>query len=155
VIDMSREGVMAKDSGASAVEFALILPLFLLLVMGTVDFGRAYNQQLSLTEAAREGVRGIALREPGSSAATAQAATCAAIPNGCGSGATAVSVSSVLCPSGVLSSPVPNAKVTASRTFSFITPGLGTLANLASHGTGSTLGTSFTLTGSGVMRCGG
>jgi Flp pilus assembly protein TadG len=143
------------DSGASVVEFALILPLFLLLVLGMVDFGRAYSLQLSLTEAAREGVRGIALREPGSSAATAQTATCAAIPTGCGTGAAAVAVAVVLCPSGVLSSPVPNAQVTATKPFTFLTPGLGTLANLAKRGGGSTLGGGFNLVGLGVMRCGG
>lgn len=150
---MPRAGVIAEDTGASAVEFALILPLFLLLVFGMIDFGRAYNAQLSLTEAAREGVRGIALREPGSSAATAQTATCAALPTGCGAG---TAVASVVCPAGVLSSPVPNAQVTVTQAFNFITPGLGALANLAKRGSGSTLGgAGFNLVGHGVMRCGG
>jgi Flp pilus assembly protein TadG len=142
----------SDDSGASAVEFALILPLFLLLVLGMVDFGRAYNMQLALTEAAREGVRPIALREPGANATTA---TRAAIPAGSGIVASTVGVSAVTCPSGALSAPVPNASVTATKSFTFITPGLGALANLAKRAGGSTLGGSFTLTGQGVMRCGG
>src|SRR3954451_24324647 len=108
----------SDDSGASAVEFALILPLFLLLVLGMIDFGRAYNMQLALTEAAREGVRPIALREAGANATTA---TRAAIPAGSGIVASTVGVSAVTCPTGALSAPVPNASVTATKSFTFIT----------------------------------
>ncbi|MDX6206310.1 MAG: hypothetical protein QOE76_1354 [Frankiales bacterium] len=140
------------DGGAAAVEFALIVPLFLLLVFGMIDFGRAYNMQLALTEAAREGVRPIALREAGANATTA---TRAAIPAGSGIVASTVGVTAITCPGGVLSLPVPNAKVTATKTFTFLTPGLGTLANLAKRSGGSSLGGSFTITGQGVMRCGG
>jgi Flp pilus assembly protein TadG len=39
------------------VEFALILPLFLLLVFGTLEFGRAYFDMHLITNAAREGAR--------------------------------------------------------------------------------------------------
>jgi len=39
------------------VEFALILPLFLLLVFGTLEFGRAYYDMHLITNAAREGAR--------------------------------------------------------------------------------------------------
>jgi Flp pilus assembly protein TadG len=39
------------------VEFALILPLFMMLVMGTFSGGLAYNQKLDLVHAAREGAR--------------------------------------------------------------------------------------------------
>jgi Flp pilus assembly protein TadG len=142
-------GVSSDESGASAVEFALILPLFLLLVFGMIDFGRAYNMQMTLTDAAREGVRPLALRVAG---ANATAATRAAIP---ASWAGAVSVSSVGCPTGLLTAPVPNASVTATTTFRFLTPGLGAIANFASRGHGSSLGAPILLTGRGVMRCGG
>ncbi len=37
------------ERGAAAVEFALVLPLLVALVLGIVDFGRAYNQQVSKT----------------------------------------------------------------------------------------------------------
>ena len=47
----------ALDRGAAAVEFALLLPLLLLLVFGIIDFGRALNAQVTLTQAAREGAR--------------------------------------------------------------------------------------------------
>ncbi len=43
--------------GAAAVELALVLPLLILLVGGIIDFGFAFNSQISLTHAAREGVR--------------------------------------------------------------------------------------------------
>ena len=51
----------ARDRGSVAVEFALLLPLLLLLVFGIIDFGRALNAQITLTQAAREGARLAAL----------------------------------------------------------------------------------------------
>jgi len=39
------------------VEFALILPVFLLLLFGAIEFGRAYFTLHLLTNAAREGAR--------------------------------------------------------------------------------------------------
>jgi len=46
-----------SDRGAAAVEFALVAPILILLVVGIAEFGRAYNVQNSLSAAAREGVR--------------------------------------------------------------------------------------------------
>jgi Flp pilus assembly protein TadG len=51
-----------SESGAVAVEFAIVLVPLLLVLMGILDFGRAYTQQLSLSAAAREGVRVMALQ---------------------------------------------------------------------------------------------
>jgi Flp pilus assembly protein TadG len=45
------------DRGAAAVEMALVLPVPLFILMGLIDFGRAYNAQIQLSAAAREGVR--------------------------------------------------------------------------------------------------
>ena len=45
------------ERGAAAVEFAMILPLLLLLVFGIVQFSLAYNRQQGLHAAAREGAR--------------------------------------------------------------------------------------------------
>jgi Flp pilus assembly protein TadG len=42
-----------RDRGAAAVEFALLLPLLLLLVFGIIDFGRALNAEITITQAAR------------------------------------------------------------------------------------------------------
>lgn len=44
-------------SGQAVVEFALILPLFMLLVFGTLEFGRAYYDMHLITNAARGGAR--------------------------------------------------------------------------------------------------
>lgn len=47
--------------GAAAVEFALILPILVLLVFGVIEFGRAYHARSTLAHAARQGVRVAAL----------------------------------------------------------------------------------------------
>ena len=46
-----------ERNAQAVVEFALVLPLFVLLVFGAVEFGRAYLRQHLLTNAAREGAR--------------------------------------------------------------------------------------------------
>ena len=46
-----------KARGQSLVEFALVLPLFLVLVMGIFDLGLAVFSYNSITNAAREGAR--------------------------------------------------------------------------------------------------
>ena len=47
----------ASERGAVAVEFALLAPVLIMILLGIMEFGRAYNAQVSLTNAAREGVR--------------------------------------------------------------------------------------------------
>ncbi|GAA1254654.1 TadE family protein [Oryzihumus leptocrescens] len=54
-------GAHRRDRGAAAVEMALILPVLLFVLMGLIDFGRAYNTQIQLSQAAREGARFEAL----------------------------------------------------------------------------------------------
>lgn len=44
-------------SGQALVEFALILPVFLLILLGITEFGRIYAAQLTVSHAAREGAR--------------------------------------------------------------------------------------------------
>lgn len=48
---------LTNNRGQSLVEFALILPVFVLLLGGIIDFGRVYNEMLTMTAAAREGAR--------------------------------------------------------------------------------------------------
>lgn len=43
--------------GAAAVEFALVLPVLMLILLGIIEFGRAWNVKQTLTDAAREGAR--------------------------------------------------------------------------------------------------
>ncbi|MHA6668501.1 TadE/TadG family type IV pilus assembly protein [Homoserinimonas sp. A447] len=68
----------ADDSGAAAVEFALILPVLILLLMGLIEFSLLFNTQISLTQAAREGARTMAIHND---PAVAQAATINAAPS--------------------------------------------------------------------------
>ena len=56
-------GPKRNDSGAAAVEFALILPVLILLIGGIVDFGRAMYTEVMLTNASREGARTAIINE--------------------------------------------------------------------------------------------
>lgn len=46
-----------SEEGASALEFALVLPVLVLLVLGMFEFGFVFQGQLAVTHAAREGAR--------------------------------------------------------------------------------------------------
>jgi Flp pilus assembly protein TadG len=56
-----------RDDGAAAVEFALVLPLVLVLVFGIIDMGRLLFTANSLTSAVREGARFAAVQTDPSS----------------------------------------------------------------------------------------
>jgi len=43
--------------GQSVVEFALILPFLILILLGVVEFGRFFNAWLMVTHSSREGAR--------------------------------------------------------------------------------------------------
>jgi len=133
-------GRKTHDRGTAAVEFALVLPVLLLIVFGIVDFGRALNAQLTLTGAAREGVRLAAL---GYTDAAIQARVAAAAPGLSGVTATVA----VSCPPGA--GPAADAEVDVSYSFSFVTP-IGAVAGLFG---GSGLGAPIVLTAQGVMPC--
>jgi len=46
-----------NDRGASLIEFALVTPLLLALVLGIIEFGWVYNGYITLNGATREGAR--------------------------------------------------------------------------------------------------
>ena len=48
---------LRDDGGASALEFAIIAPVLLLLLFGMIEFGFIFQAQLALTHGAREGAR--------------------------------------------------------------------------------------------------
>ena len=52
-----------SESGSVAVEFGLVLPIIAVLIGGLVSFGFVYGIQLTMNQAAREGVRALALGE--------------------------------------------------------------------------------------------
>lgn len=127
---MQRRG----DEGAAAVEFALVLPLLVLLVFGIIDFGRLYYEQITLTDAAREGVRVVALQGTLATATTT-------VQNAAGD--TGVSVQAT--PTTLPCTAGQTVTVTATESFSFLTP----LPDLAGF-TGVS-----SVTGKAAMRCGG
>lgn len=47
--------VRQKKAGQGVVEFALALPILVLIVIGVLDFGRAYQTYIRVSNAAREG----------------------------------------------------------------------------------------------------
>jgi len=51
-----------RHHGQSMVEFALILPVLLLLVIGFLDLGRGVYTQAGIANAAREGARSAIIR---------------------------------------------------------------------------------------------
>jgi Flp pilus assembly protein TadG len=137
-----------REKGAVAVEFALVLPIFLVLVLGIFEFGRGFNIQVSLSEAARESARYAAVHssDAGFSVGAAQDVGVAAAPS---VALTAADVgisyqnldgsAAASCASGV------NVVSTVSFSTGFLT-GLDKLIGVAKP---------FTVTGKGVMRCGG
>ena len=54
-----------NERGASMVEFAIMLPLLLLVLFGMIDIGRMFLAQAMVTNGAREGARMAALGLPG------------------------------------------------------------------------------------------
>ena len=128
------------ERGATAVEFALLLPVLLLVVFGIIDFGRALNAQITLTQAAREGARLAALNQPDVVNRTQTAAT----------GLSPVTVTVVSsCPA--TASATADAVVSVSYAFSFVTP----VSAIAGFFGGSGFGSGLTLTAQGTMPCGG
>jgi Flp pilus assembly protein TadG len=118
-----------RERGAAAVEFALVLPILMLIIFGIVDFGRMLNAQITLTEAAREGARATSLVN-----AAAGGVRIDAVLNGM-----TVTDSITACP--IPPGPTDDAEVTLSHEFNFVTP-IGLLA-----------GGTATLTGKGIMPC--
>jgi len=52
-----RKGVLRRHSGQSMVEFAVLAPVFFMLLLGSIDLGRAVYIYNSISDAAREGAR--------------------------------------------------------------------------------------------------
>jgi Flp pilus assembly protein TadG len=118
-----------KEDGAAAVEFAVVLPALLLIVFGIIEFGFIFNTQISLTQAAREGVRVEALGTGDASQTTQDAFL------GAGGGTLNVTVQS--CPTP--SNPSARARVRAQLPYEPMLLPVGTIG----------------LAGEAVMRCGG
>lgn len=72
---MRRRDFLRADKGQAAVEFALVLPVLMAIVLGIVQFGILFNNYITLTDAVRAGARKAAVSRPlndsGASAKTA------------------------------------------------------------------------------------
>jgi Flp pilus assembly protein TadG len=123
------------ERGQSLVEFAMVLPLLLVLLFGIVDFGRAFQSWISITNAAREGAR------VGTTGATATT-ICARVE------ATAAVSGATCTVTGVPGMTGDNVTVKVDYTLSLITP-IGPMLGLLG---GQGLQSSFPLTSTAIMR---
>jgi Flp pilus assembly protein TadG len=58
--------LIRRERGQTMTEFAIVLPIFLLLVLGIAQLGIAFNNYLALTDGVRSGARyGAVLRTSG------------------------------------------------------------------------------------------
>ena len=61
---MRMRALRADSRGQALLEFALILPILLLLVLGILEFGRAWNLAQMMSDVAREGARRAVIADP-------------------------------------------------------------------------------------------
>lgn len=87
-----RRSERRSERGAAAVEFALVVPILIALVFGTVDFGWAVNRYAAVGNAAREGARVASL---GGTPADVSSTVTAATAGIGGGGTTSVAVTCV------------------------------------------------------------
>lgn len=148
---MKRRSVFLSESGATAVEFALILPLLLVLILGLIDFGRMGFVQVSVTSASREGARLSSLDSTGTgSTQTIINYVQAAAPNAAKvSALDGTAALTVLVNQCSTAQSGENTTVTASTNFKWLLP--VSLLTLASNSASSL--SNFTITSTGTMRC--
>lgn len=80
---MRRRGRFTERRGQAIVEFALILPPFLILLMGMLEFGIVYDHRNAMAYAVREGARvGASLGNGGSQPSGVDPAILAAVQRG-------------------------------------------------------------------------
>jgi Flp pilus assembly protein TadG len=66
---------LRREHGQAMVEFALVLPLLMALLLGIIQFGIVFNNYITLTDATRAGARKAAVsRFDGDSGASAKVA---------------------------------------------------------------------------------
>jgi Flp pilus assembly protein TadG len=123
-----------EERGQSLVEFAMVVPIFLLLVFAIIDFGRLLMNQVTLTNATREGARIAAV-----------GASSGEVTTRVQSAASGMNPSVNYTPATIAGE---NLTVNATATVNFITP-MGAIISMM--GGGSTPN-SFTLSSTASMR---
>jgi hypothetical protein len=79
----SRTGVRRGERGQALVEFTLILPAFLIVLMGMLEYGAAYDHRNAMAYAVREGARvGASLGKGGTTPSAVDPAIVAAVRRG-------------------------------------------------------------------------
>lgn len=133
----SRHRGKGNARGQSLVEFALVLPLLLILVFGVIDFGMGLRSYISLTNAVREGARFAAVGNPagtyptdcdGATSTSVVGRVCTALGDGNLNNVQSVTVT---YPDGV--APGNRVVVSAQYEYTYITP-LGDLLNFFTGG---------------------
>lgn len=100
---------LRNEKGQTFVEFALVLPFLVFLIMGIIQFGRAWQNYITITDAARVGAReGAVHTATACSSATDKINSLGVIPAG----------SSVTCstPGGLVTGQPLNVQITYSFT---------------------------------------
>lgn len=128
---------LRDERGAGAVEFALIVPLLLVLVLGIAEFGHAFSVQGTLSAAAREGARVMALQNDPAAARAAVRNASPTLDPAVGNAQITVTPQTG-CPAA--STTAQNVRVTVAYPMPFLT---------------GFFGAGIDLTGTGVMRCNG
>lgn len=126
----------SRERGATAVEFAILLPVLLLLVLGIMEFGRAFHVQTTLSNAARDGVRVMALQDSATAARSTAKASAHSLPLT----DSMIRVTPTSCASAVTGTP-GEATVTIRYPFALVSGFLPI--------------DDFAITGTGTMRCNG
>ncbi|MGO4583843.1 TadE/TadG family type IV pilus assembly protein [Arthrobacter sp. 2RAF6] len=121
-----------NERGAVAVEFALVAPILISLIIAIVEFSNAYNIQVSVTQASREAARTMAITNDSGKATAAGKA-----------GAPSLDTSKLsFSYSGACAAGSPPPTITVTTTYS-------------GQSLTGFFGSSLTVTGKGAMQCNG
>ena len=138
------------ERGQSLVEFALIAPLFLVLVFAIVDFGMGFHAWITVTNSAREGARFAAVGAP-----AAGAASCSPLPGAgtierrvCDTASTLDETKMTLTVTNAQGQPGESVVVDVDYQYDLITP----LAGLVQFISGNVLDQTITFSSSADMR---
>lgn len=121
----------SADRGAAAVEFALVLPLIVVVLFGIVEGGTRYAQQSEVNHWAFIAARDVAIK-PGTNATTTATAVVTTLK-----GSDSTSFTTTVSPSNACAAGQPTVTVTVRATKSSPSGMFGT----------------YTISGKGVARC--
>lgn len=71
-----------QQKGVALIEFALVLPILVLIVFGIIEFGRAFSQYNALVKSVRDATRYLSTQSAGSGTTTARNLVVYGLPGG-------------------------------------------------------------------------